>query len=252
VGKELEPIIDRFERYSDDETQLPNSRERMPRKGRTSETLGEFQIIEENAGKYLGTVIKNFDERILEPMGEDFYNHNMMEPGEDNSQGSFECRPLGFSTYQAKIVKVANLRKLLALGALDEAIMKELKVNAIVRGIAKGLESNADQYVKSDEEKVEEAEAQTEQIEEQQVQEIELQDEIQDDDMEREVAKEGAVSDIEEEEKKKDFVREVAMEELKHENALELEKIKAKKVTNIQNGKKKVAAKKPAKKKASK
>jgi hypothetical protein len=159
VGDACLAGIELFERYGDEASMLPKIMQGDVAEKKKPDTLGELQLLYESAGKYLGGVIKNFDNYLIEPLAKDFYEYNMEDPNVDPSvKANLIAQALGFNSFQNKVVIVQALMTYLNLAASIEPIAAETKFRQIAEEIAKRTDLDPDQLLKSDEEKAEEQE----------------------------------------------------------------------------------------------
>lgn len=147
-----------FERYADESSQLPKILQGVVADKRKPDTLGELNMLQNNAGKYLGSVIKNYDEGLVEPITQDFYEYNMDDPNVKKGKGNFIAQALGFSSFQAKVERLQKLMQALNLAFSNEYMAGEIKVREGLSEIYKALDVDPDQILKSREEKQQEQE----------------------------------------------------------------------------------------------
>ena len=184
-------VINLFERYADEASQLPKIMQGEVALKKQADTLGEMQMLQQNAGKYLGGVIKNTDERLIEPMVQSFYEYNMEDPELTKGKGNFIAKALGFTSFQDRAVKSKRFMQLLSIILSNEALAAEVKLGELLNEVYKILEIDPAQTKKSREEKQAEQEQKMQMMEQ---------------------AKAEAKQAIEEE-----FQRDVAKEEAKHQ-----------------------------------
>jgi hypothetical protein len=159
VGDSCLAGIELFERYGDEQSMLPKIMQGDVAEKKKPDTLGELQLLYESAGKYLGGVIKNFDNYLIEPLGRDFYEYNMEDPNVDPSvKANLIAKALGFTSFQNKVVRVQALMTFLQLALSHEGMTGEIKIRDIMEEIAKGTDLEPSQVLKSKEEKDAEAE----------------------------------------------------------------------------------------------
>ncbi len=111
------------------------------------------------AGKYVGSVIKNFDEGLIENIIEWLYDYNMGDPDIPvEKKGNFIVQALGFTSFQDRVERVSKIMQFLQLALSHPALEAETKVRYYLDEIAKALDVDPDQGLKTQKEK--EAEAQ--------------------------------------------------------------------------------------------
>ncbi len=207
VGETLLSAIGMFERYQDEVTMLPKISQGATLEKDKPDTLGEIQILQANAGKYLGGVIKNTDERWTEPVVNDFHQYNMADPDEQKGKGNFTGKALGFSSFQDRVTRLTKIMQGLNLVMSSEALMVESKLRDLLKEIWKALDIDPDQALKSREDKAEEQQAAIERQAQQEAQIKKIQTEQ---------------NEIEEQKKNADHGRK--LEEIAAKGALEIEK----------------------------
>jgi len=170
VGESLVSVITIFERYGDEGSNVPRIMQGDVAEKRKPDTLGELQLLMAAAGKYLGTVVGNYDRMLLEPMARRNFEWNMEDPAINKGKGNFVARARGFAAFQDRVVRVQKLMQILQLVLSHPALTAESKLRWILQEIAKGVDVDPDQALKSREEK---AQDQAEQTQMQQVQQAE-------------------------------------------------------------------------------
>lgn len=149
--------IEYYERKADEQSMLPRIMQGDVAEKKKPDTLGELQLLYESAGKYLGGVIKNIDEALIEPLCRDFYEYNMEDPSVDpQTKGNFITKALGFTSFQNKVVRVQALMTFLSLLISSELLAGEGKLRDIMEEIAKATDLEPSQVLKSQDEKAEE------------------------------------------------------------------------------------------------
>jgi hypothetical protein len=200
VGSSILELVFLFERYADEESNMPKIMQGDVAQKKKPDTLGEINILLQNAGKYMGQVMKNIDEGALEPVIEEFYEYNMQNPDYTGAKGDFQVQALGFSSYQGKVIRAKSLQNLLVILYSDPTgmLLKESKPRSILEELVKTLDLDPDQFLLSEEEeeKVEEEQriAQEEEeakLRELQDEETERVEEAKDNDLKREIIKDG-------------------------------------------------------------
>ena len=121
-----------FERYADENSQMPKILQGVVADKHRPDTLGEMNILQQNSGKYLGSVIKNFDEQLIEPMTQAFYEYNMEDPDLQKGKGNFITQGLGFTSFQDRVMKMQKLMQGLNLVMGNEVLLGEVKPRAVL------------------------------------------------------------------------------------------------------------------------
>jgi hypothetical protein len=221
VVRELFVGIPLLERFADEATMLPRIIQGMVAEKQKPDTLGEMNILQANAGKYLGSVLKNHDEGIVEPMVTWNYEYNMADPNIQRGKGNFIAKAMGFNSFQDKFIRGESMRRLLALVLSDEKLASEWKTAKLVSEIAKTDDLDPDEFEKTDEEK---------QKEQEQAMELRAQEEarvrkLTREQMQLETEKELVEKEVDHEhkleEKDQEHEHDLEEQELKHEHELE-------------------------------
>lgn len=145
-----------IERFLDEDSMLPRILQGTVAEKQKPDTLGEINILQQNAGKYLGGVIRNFDEGIIEPVISAFYHYNMNDPNITEGKGNFVVKALGFSSFQNRAVRLQQLMQFynMIMAAQEiKGIGGEYRLKSITDNIGKGLDIDPDEYTKTKEEK---------------------------------------------------------------------------------------------------
>lgn len=124
-----------------------------------ADTAYEVSQMMENAGKYVGQGIRNYDDYMIEPEIEDIYDFNMMDPDFDPvAKGNYRCVPGGFINYKNRILTIQQLEKLVTIVLSHELLAKEAKFRPYLEEIHRNMGFEPDKFLKSEEEKKKESE----------------------------------------------------------------------------------------------
>ena len=148
-----------MERYADEQSHIPKLSQGFAPDKQKPNTAFEMNQLLTNAGKYLGGVIKNQDEGLIEPIVNDMYQYNMEDP-ESKGKGNFIAKALGFTSFQDKVVRTRNLQQFLTILLSHQMTMQEGKIDGILEEVAKSMDLEKRQVLKSIKEKQEEAQRQ--------------------------------------------------------------------------------------------
>jgi hypothetical protein len=159
VGESLISGIGLMERYGDEVTMLPKISQGNVAEKRKPDTLGEIQILQSNAGKYIGSVIKNFDGDMVEPITTRFYEYNMLDHNVTKGKGNYISRALGFAGFQKKIVRLTKILQALNLALSSPTVAAETRIKTLLEEAFKALDIDPDKAFKTREEKEQEAQA---------------------------------------------------------------------------------------------
>jgi hypothetical protein len=174
VGESLLSLIGLCDRRADEDSMLPNILQGSLLQKQKPDTLGEIQILQSNSGKYIGGVFKNFDAQLFEPVTWRFYEYNMKDPGLTHGKGSYIAKPMGFSLFRDKVIRVTKILQAIQLVMSAPPIQGDVRLKFLFGEVFKSLEIDTDQVWKSKEEKAADAEAMA-QAQQAQQQAIEMQ-----------------------------------------------------------------------------
>lgn len=159
VGDSLLAGIALYERYGDDASQMPKIMQGAVLDKRKPDTFSEMNMLMQNAGKYIGGVIKNIDEGTIEPVTQDFFDYNMEDPDIERGKGNFIAKSLGLSSYQDRVIRLNKIMQAMNIALSTPEMAKEIKMGDILRIVYDALDVDSAKVLKSAEEKQEELEA---------------------------------------------------------------------------------------------
>jgi hypothetical protein len=156
-----------FERYADEASLLPKILQGAQQEKQKADTAFEMNLLQANSGKYMGGVIRNFDEGLIEPVVEDFYHFNMMDPDSGVQPADLTVEALGFTSFQDQVVRLQKLMQFINLILSAEPLSGEAKFRELLEACGKSLDLDPDQFLKSAAERKQEQDAQSRQADEQ-------------------------------------------------------------------------------------
>jgi len=116
VGESLLNAMALAEKYGDWNSMMAKISQGQIEKNATTAT--EIQEQARRADSYTGTVIRNFDEQHIEPVGTRFFRNMMTDPDSKlKKKADLAMQALGFETYQDRTRRVAALAMLIDLAA---------------------------------------------------------------------------------------------------------------------------------------
>lgn len=115
------------------------------------DTAYEMQQLQANAGRYLGSVIKNFDEGLVEPLVWDFYNWNMSDPDVTEGKGDFQVKAMGFAGFQDRLIRAQKLMQVLTLALSTPQLTSLFDIRGLAADVLKAQDLDASR-LKSEEE----------------------------------------------------------------------------------------------------
>ena len=153
VGESLLNGIAMVERWADDASMMPKILQGAVLDKRKPDTFGEMSMLQANAGKYIGGVIKNLDEGLIELVCQDFYEYNMDDPNVSKGKGNFMAQALGYSSYQDRIIRVNKILQALQLVSATQQFMDECKLDKMLFETFKALDLDTANFIKTKAEK---------------------------------------------------------------------------------------------------
>jgi hypothetical protein len=153
VGESLMNGMGMFERYADDSSMLPKIVQGATLDKRKPDTFSEMNMLQQNAGKYTGGVIKNLDEGTIENWCNDFFSYNMDDPANQQGKGNFIAQALGYSSYQDRIVRVNKILQALQLVGGNPEFSKECQLDKMLFEAFKALDIDTGSFIKTEEQK---------------------------------------------------------------------------------------------------
>ena len=159
VGDNLLSGIALMERFADELSMLPKIMQGSVAEKRKPDTLGEIEILQANAGKYIASVITNYDKGLLEPVGYRFYEYNMLNPEVKKGKGNYIVKAEGFSNFQYKILRLHKILQGLNLVLSSPELAREVRLKSLLEEVFKSLDIDPQTAFKTREEKENEAQA---------------------------------------------------------------------------------------------
>lgn len=152
VGASILEGISVFERIGDETSQMPKIMQGEVAEKKQPDTAFELNQLLTNAGKYIGGVVKNYDE-LIENIVNFFFTYNMSDPSVQYGKGNYIAKALGFSTFNDMVVKLQKLMQALQIITSHEALLGEAKVRELLEEIFKALGIDPSNMLKTMEEK---------------------------------------------------------------------------------------------------
>ena len=146
-GEQLVSLLAIFEKYLDLDSLIPKIQQGVEDKHQVT----AFEIKEKlsMSGKYLGGAIRNIDEGLIEPIVSAFFDYNMNDPAVTKGKGNYIVKALGFSSFQDRVERINKLQQFLTLCLSDERLAAETKLRWLLEEMAKALDMEPDQAIKT-------------------------------------------------------------------------------------------------------
>lgn len=138
VGQSLVTLLEMAMPMLDDASMVPRLAQ-----GYTDpnvQTATEISVRQAQASKYMGMLIRNLDEGIIEPMIQSFYEYNMGDDNVTEGKGNFVVQALGFSAYQDKVERRRILQELLALALSNPELARRTNIDNLYSAIVKATD----------------------------------------------------------------------------------------------------------------
>ena len=137
------------ERYVDEASMLPKILQGAVADKKAPDTAFELNQLQTNAGKYMGGVIRNLDEGLIEPVIESFYEYIMQDPEYQGRKGDFTVEACGFTSFQDRVVRRNSMMQFLQMALQSPEIAAETKLRGMIEEVAKSLDLDPDQLLKT-------------------------------------------------------------------------------------------------------
>ena len=146
----LVSVIELFRRFADETTALPSYTHGQTQSGLNRTATG-ISILMSNANIVLKSVIKNIDDYLTKPMIRSLYDWNMTWNENENVKSDMRIIAKGSTALIQKEVQSQRLLQFLSLisNPLDEAMINR---EPLLRDIAKSLDIDPDEVIKTQEE----------------------------------------------------------------------------------------------------
>lgn len=151
VGQSLLSLFDIVDKFIDEDSMIPKIQQGIVVRGK--ETAYEVSQRLEKGSKYIGAIIRNIDEGLIEPIVGRFYAENMEDPAIEEGKGDYVVTPLGFSSFQDRVARMTKVQQFLALCLSDDGLKAEANLRGFLEELAKMSDVDPDQFLKSDEQK---------------------------------------------------------------------------------------------------
>jgi hypothetical protein len=150
VGETLISALQVTDQWAEDDSMVPKIQQGAGSGGR--ETAYELSTRLEKSGKYLAQVMRNYDDGLVEPISQWFYDWNMDDPATEG-KGSWEVIATGFTSFQDRVNKLSAIRELLQAAGMVEP--GQIKLIEIFKELAKMSDVDPDQFIVTEEEAAE-------------------------------------------------------------------------------------------------
>lgn len=159
---ELTNIFEMAHRLADEETSVPQM-QMGAQPGDTQQpamlkTLGGTALWMSSNNIMMRRAVKSFDDNITDPFITRFYDFNMQFSEKEDIKGDFSIDARGTSVLLVREMQARNMESFINIAMAIPGGPEELKVRGVLQNIAKGMQVNTDDVMRSDED-VKQAEA---------------------------------------------------------------------------------------------
>lgn len=151
VSQENLQLFDKARVLADESTGMPSFAHGQTGVSGVGRTASGISMLMNAAAGGIKTVIKNFDDYLLRPMGEAFFSFNMQFDFDPEARGDLEVKARGTESLMANEVRSQRLMQFLQVGS-QPALAPFVKFPYIVREIAKAMDLDPDKVTNSSEE----------------------------------------------------------------------------------------------------
>ena len=156
VSNENMQLFDKARQLSDEATGLPSFAHGQTGVTGTGRTATGISMLMGAAAGSIKTVVKNFDDYLLRPLGEAFFSFNMQFDFDPKIQGDLEVKARGMESLMANEVRSQRLLQFLQVVA-NPALAPFAKFPTIIREIANAMNLDPDKVCNTPEEAMRQA-----------------------------------------------------------------------------------------------
>ena len=157
VSNENMQLFDKARQLSDEASGLPSFAHGQTGVTGTGRTAAGISMLMGAAQGSIKTVVKNFDDYLLRPLGEAFYSFNMQFDFDPDIKGDLEIKARGTESLMANEVRSQRLLQFLQVVA-NPALAPFAKFTSIIREIANSMGLDPEKVCNSPEEAARQAE----------------------------------------------------------------------------------------------
>ena len=156
VSNENMQLFDKARQLSDEATGLPSFSHGQTGVTGTGRTASGISMLMGAAAGSIKTVVKNFDDYLLRPLGESFYSFNMQFDFDPDIKGDLEVKARGTESLMANEVRSQRLLQFLQVVG-NPALAPFAKFTSIIREIANSMGLDPDKVCNTPEEAMRQA-----------------------------------------------------------------------------------------------
>ena len=151
VGESLLSWIQIGEKYADWDTLM--SKIEQGQQLLSDRTATEIAQQARRADSYTGTVMRNFDEGLTEPIANRFYLNMVADPDLKGGKGDFVCQALGFQSYQDNVATINSLMAMYNAFRVDQEARGEFNIRKLMETLSKRNRIDPSTFLLTDAEK---------------------------------------------------------------------------------------------------
>jgi len=143
VSNENLQLFDKARVLADESTGLPSFAHGQTGVSGVGRTSSGISMLMNAASGGIKTVVKNFDDYLLRPIGEAYFSFNMQFDYDESAAGDLEVKARGLESLQSKEIRSQRLMQFLQI-VQNQTLAPFAKMPYIIREIAKSLELDPD------------------------------------------------------------------------------------------------------------
>lgn len=171
-------ILQTFERFADDNSNIPRILQGTVSEKQKPDTAFEVSTLQQNAGIYIGQVIRNFDDDLIEQMANWFFEYDMLDPTVQEGKGNYIAKASGYTSFASRVERQQKMLQALQLTLGSEILTFEAKPRYLLEEIYQSLDIDPTKALKTDQEKT--TEAQQSQMTQMQAQQLAMKEKLAD------------------------------------------------------------------------
>lgn len=137
VGENLMGMIRLGLQFGDEDTLIPKIAQGLD--DDKDKTAYEVSQQLSRSDKYTGSVARNYDEALIEPIATEFHRDNMEDPDIQDGQGDYVVEAQGFQAVQDRIYRVSIYRQLLDLALSNPELARRAKIGPMLDHITRAM-----------------------------------------------------------------------------------------------------------------
>lgn len=147
----ISELLQELKQLEDEASMIPRISTGMSPKN-DSATAYEIGQRVERSVVYIGMVIRNLDEGLVEPMVQRVIDRFSRDPDFEGPRGDFLIEAQGFAGFEARTNKIAAIYKMLELAMSDPDIKRRLKLDPVLSKVASALDEIGTDFFRTDKE----------------------------------------------------------------------------------------------------